>query len=274
MIFSRISPSIVRAVLLIVGVSAFWWSSLPLAYAVELMDCLIPNTPSLCMAGDGSCITKAKQKTIQLAAVAIESPAYGATIPASTLCMAGDKFCAITVESVTARLAAVGAEQPKYNGKIPNGKLSLYKTLSYVTGATLTDQIWYLTIASEAVATGGIFFVVNAATSAMMTFNYEYYWNICCRAPPGPDGIVPVSATKAVIYRALSVIRVGALALIFGNTLPSAAIVTLAITFSRTAVYVTNDFVWNRLEVQDEWAEKNVAASCIFRQPSRRILPI
>ena len=82
-----------------------------------------------------------------------------------------------------------------------------------------TDQIWRLTIASEAAATGGIFFVVNAATSSMMTYNYEYFWNICCRAAPGPDGIVPVSATKAIIYRGLSIIRVGALALIFGNTL-------------------------------------------------------
>ena len=52
--------------------------------------------------------------------------------------------------------------------------------LPAVTGATLTDQLWYLTIASEAATTGGVFFVVNAATSSMMTYNYEYFWNICC----------------------------------------------------------------------------------------------
>jgi len=58
---------------------------------------------------------------------------------------------------------------------------------------------------------------------------------------------VPVSATKAVIYRGLSVIRVSAPALMFGNTVESFAVVTGAITFSRTAVYVANDFFWNEV---------------------------
>jgi hypothetical protein len=76
---------------------------------------------------------------------------------------------------------------------------SLYKTLTYVTGATLTDQIWCLLIASDAATTGGLFFAVNAATSSMMTYSYEYMWAFCCELAPGPDGIVPVSATKAII---------------------------------------------------------------------------
>ena len=84
----------------------------------------------------------------------------------------------------------------------------------------------------------------------MMTYSYEYLWAFCCEATPGPGGVVPVSATKAIIYRGLSIIRVGALALAFGNTVASASVVTGAITLSRTAVYVANDYVWNRIDVR------------------------
>ncbi len=310
--FSRNVPSVRRLILLIIGVNVLWWSSLPLAYALELMDCAFPKKSGLCMAGDVSCVTGAEPGTPRWAAVASEAPAYEAAIKTAGLCMAGDRSCITGAEPGTPPWAAAAGEAPAYEAAIksaglcmagdrscatgrepgmlrwaavagaepesrtaiPNETLSLYKTASYVTGATLTDQVWYLIIASEAATTGGVFFFVNAATSAMMTYNYECFWNICCRASPGPDGIVPVSATKAAIYRALSVLRVGALALIFGNTIISASVVTLAITMSRTAVYVTNDYVWNRIEVQSDWAEKQMVNSCILDQPSRRILPI
>lgn len=62
--------------------------------------------------------------------------------------------------------------------------------------------------------------------------------------------MVPVSATKAVIYRGLSIIQVGALALSFGDTIASTALVTGAITLSRTAVYVANDYLWNGINVR------------------------
>ncbi len=131
-----------------------------------------------------------------------------------------------------------------------NEMISLYKTVTYVPSAALTDQLWYLLIASEAATTGPFFLGVNASTSSAMTYTYEYFWNICCLAEPGPDGVVPVSATKAIIYRALSIIRVGALALAFGNTLGSSAAVTTVITVSRTAVYVTNDYFWNVMDAR------------------------
>jgi hypothetical protein len=65
------------------------------------------------------------------------------------------------------------AERPRYQGGMPLEELSLYKTITYVTGATLTDQLWYLAIASAAAAaaTGGIFLGVNAPTSSMMTYS-------------------------------------------------------------------------------------------------------
>ena len=131
-----------------------------------------------------------------------------------------------------------------------NEMISLYKTVTYVPSAALTDQLWYLLIASEAATTGPFFLGVNASTSSAMTYTYEYFWNLCCLAEPGPDGVVPVSATKAIIYRALSIIRVGALAIAFGNTLGSSAAVTTVITISRTAVYVTNDYFWNAMDAR------------------------
>jgi hypothetical protein len=72
---------------------------------------------------------------------------------------------------------------------------------------------------------------------------------MCCEGTPGPDGIVPVSVTKAAVYRGISVVGIGALTLAFGNTLSSAAIVTGVIATSRTAIYVVNDYVWNRIDV-------------------------
>ena len=247
--FLRFDPSHTRLIVLMIAVCMFSSSTRSLAYASEQWRSTVPVSSKLCMAGDGACIGRGERKTLHQAALAHDGQSFRAGVKKSCLRMAGDGACATRAASGKPREAAVAPGEPGYKAGIPNETLSLYKTMSYVTGATLTDQVWYLTIASEAAATGGIFFVVNAATSSMMTYNYEYFWNICCRAPPGPDGIVPVSPTKAIIYRALSVLRVGALALIFGNTIPSAAIVTLAITFSRTAVYVTNDYVWNRIDV-------------------------
>ena len=75
-------------------------------------------------------------------------------------------------------------------------------------------------------------------------------WNLCCLSPPGPNGVVPVSTAKAVIYRGLSIIRVDALALLFSNTVSSCAVVTGAITLSHTAVYVANDYFWNGINVR------------------------
>jgi hypothetical protein len=159
------------------------------------------------------------------------------------------------------------SEEPKSKTHMANEEISLYKTISYVTGATLTDQLWYIFIASEAATTGGLFMAVNATTSSMMTYSYEYMWNICCLADPGPDGIVPISATKAIIYRGLSIIRVGALALLFGNTIGSSAIVTTAITVSRTAVYVANDFVWNRVDASQKVKEPGTLAKTSPERP-------
>ncbi|MBT3533776.1 MAG: hypothetical protein HN478_07850 [Rhodospirillaceae bacterium] len=207
----------------------------PLGQPLEPVYCSIAKKPGLCMAGESACTVGRSAARPPRTALPRHGSEARSDITKSCLCMAGDVSCA------TGREYEIG---------IPNESLSLYKTISYVTGATVTDQLWYLAIASEAATTGGVFFVVNATTSSLMTYNYEYFWNLCCRAPPDEDGIVPVSATKAIIYRGLSIIRVGALALIFGNTLPSAALVTFAITVSRTAVYVTNDYVWNRIDVK------------------------
>jgi len=250
--FWRIDPPIKYAFLLLAGVNVLILSTAPLAYAVDLAGYMPLKFSSLCMSGDEACIAGAAPRTRRRATAESDGPQLQ-TVLMTGPCMAGDGPCVTKALQKPSRWHSMVGNDREYQAAIPNENLSLYKTLSYVTGATLTDQIWYLMIASEAATTGGIFFIVNTATSAMMTYNYEYYWNICCRTPPGPEGIVPVSATKAAIYRALSIIRVGALALVFGNTLPSAAVVTLAITLTRTAVYVTNDFVWNRIEVKNKY---------------------
>ena len=61
---------------------------------------------------------------------------------------------------------------------------------------------------------------------------------------------MPVSATKAIVYRGISMVGIGALTLAFGNTVASAAVVTGAIALSRTAAYVANDYAWNRIDVR------------------------
>lgn len=185
-----------------------------------------------------------------LAAGSLLAPAPGVAAD-PTACAVPARSCA---DADRAAGQAVPPDVPPdaqaFDDGIPNATLSLYKTITYVPTAALTDQLWYLIMASEAATTGGLFLGVNATTSSLMTYTYEYVWNICCQAPPGPDGVVPVSATKAIVYRALSVVRVGALALAFGNTLPSSTAVTTAITISRTAVYVANDYVWNNIDTR------------------------
>src|SRR5947208_16056317 len=84
---------------------------------------------------------------------------------------------------------------------MPKSVFAFYKTLSYTTVVLTTDQIWYMVAASQAAATGGLFGVVNVVTSPMLTYAFEYSWDNCCELPPGPDGVVPVSARKAIIYR-------------------------------------------------------------------------
>jgi hypothetical protein len=125
--------------------------------------------------------------------------------------------------------------------------LSLYKTITYTATVLTTDQLWYMGMAAQAATTSGIFGVVNVVTSPMLTYAFEYTWEKCCEAPPGPDGVRPVDVKKAVIYRVLSTARIFGLALLFGNGLGSSVITTGAIAATRTLVYMTNDFVWNRL---------------------------
>jgi hypothetical protein len=40
--------------------------------------------------------------------------------------------------------------------------------------------------AELAATTSGIFGVVNLITSPMLTYAFEYAWERCCEAPPGP----------------------------------------------------------------------------------------
>jgi hypothetical protein len=125
--------------------------------------------------------------------------------------------------------------------------LSLYKTITYTATVLTTDQLWYMGVAEQAAATSGVFGVVNVVTSPMLTYVFEYTWERCCEAPPGPDGVRPVDVKKAVIYRVLSTTRIFALALLFGNGLGSSVLTTAAIAATRTLAYMTNDFIWNRL---------------------------
>ena len=100
--------------------------------------------------------------------------------------------------------------------------------------------------------TSGIFGVVNLTTSPMLTYVFEYTWERCCEAPPGPDGVRPVDVKKAVIYRVLSTSRIFALALLFGNGMSSSLLVTGAIAATRTLAYMSNDYLWNHLTVQTQ----------------------
>src|SRR5215831_5871547 len=129
----------------------------------------------------------------------------------------------------------------------PPAILSLYKTITYTVVVLTTDQLWYMGTAAQAATTSGIFGVVNLITSPMLTYVFEYTWERCCEAPPGPDGVRPVDVKKAVIYRVLSTTRIFALTLLFGNGLGSSVLTTTAIAATRTLVYMTNDFIWNRL---------------------------
>jgi uncharacterized membrane protein len=133
---------------------------------------------------------------------------------------------------------------------MPKSVLAFYKTLSYTAIVLTTDQIWYMVAASQAAATGGLFGVVNVITSPMLTYAFEYGWDNCCELPPGPDGVVPVSARKAIIYRVVSTARVAAVALAFGNTFGSSLLVTGAIALTRTGVYMANDYVWGHIDVR------------------------
>jgi hypothetical protein len=125
--------------------------------------------------------------------------------------------------------------------------LSLYKTVTYTAAVLTTDQLWYMGTAAQAATTGGYFGVVNVVTSPMLTYAFEYAWERCCEAPPGPDGVRPVDARKALIYRAISTARIFALSMAFGNGLGSSLLTTTAIAATRTLVYMTNDFTWNHL---------------------------
>ena len=139
---------------------------------------------------------------------------------------------------------------PAADSWFPPAILSLYKTISYTTMVLTTDQLWYMGVAAPAATTSGVFGVVNLITSPMLTYAFEYTWETCCEAPPGPDGVKPVSVKKAVIYRVLSTSRIFALALLFGNGMGSSLVVTGAIAATRTLVYMSNDYLWNHLTAQ------------------------
>ena len=76
--------------------------------------------------------------------------------------------------------------------------LAFYKTLSYTAVVLTTDQLWYMAVATQAATSSGFFGVVNLVTSPMLTYGFEYAWQHCCEAPPGPDGVRPVDVNKAL----------------------------------------------------------------------------
>ncbi len=125
--------------------------------------------------------------------------------------------------------------------------LALYKTITYTATVLTTDQIWYMGIAEKAEDTGGLFGIVNTITSPLLTYAFEYTWERCCEEPPGPDGVRPVDPNKAILYRLISMTRTFTLALLFGNELGASALMTVAISTTRTVAYVANDMIWNRL---------------------------
>ena len=128
--------------------------------------------------------------------------------------------------------------------------LALYKTISYTAVVLTTDQLWYMTVAAQAASTSGLYGVVNLVTSPMLTYGFEYAWQHCCEAPPGPDGVRPVDVNKALIYRVVSTARILVMALAFGNDIGSSLLVTGAIAVTRTFVYMGNDYVWNAITAQ------------------------
>ena len=128
--------------------------------------------------------------------------------------------------------------------------LALYKTISYTAVVLTTDQLWYMAMATQSAASSGYFGVVNLVTSPMLTYGFEYAWQRCCEAPPGPDGVRPVDVNKALIYRVVSTSRILLMALAFGNDIGSSLLVTGAIAVTRTFVYMGNDYVWNAITAQ------------------------
>jgi len=128
--------------------------------------------------------------------------------------------------------------------------LALYKTISYTAVVLTTDQLWYMAMATQSAASSGYFGVVNLVTSPMLTYGFEYAWQHCCEAPPGPDGVRPVDVKKALIYRVVSTSRILVMALAFGNDIGSSLLVTGAIAVTRTFVYMGNDYVWNAITAQ------------------------
>jgi hypothetical protein len=128
--------------------------------------------------------------------------------------------------------------------------LALYKTISYTAVVLTTDQLWYMAMATQSATSSGFFGVANLVTSPMLTYGFEYAWQRCCEAPPGPDGVRPVDVRKALIYRVVSTARILVMALAFGNDLGSSLLVTGAIAVTRTFVYMGNDYVWNAITAQ------------------------
>jgi uncharacterized membrane protein len=178
-------------------------------------------------------------------------------------------LCAVALATVPAMAAGLGtAPDEQFQSpfaaalpKVPDAAaaadswwrpryLALYKTISYTAVVLTTDQLWYMTVAAQAASTSGLYGVVNLVTSPMLTYGFEYAWQRCCEAPPGPDGVRPVDVRKALFYRALSASRTLGLALLFGNSLGSSLLVTGAITVTRTIAYIANDYTWNRITKQ------------------------
>ena len=160
-----------------------------------------------------------------------------------------DAACAATV--VQSPAAEADAKEPDDTAWWWRRRyLALYKTISYTTVVLGTDQLWYMAMATQAATSSGLFGVVNLVTSPMLTYGFEYGWQLCCEAAPGPNGVRPVDVNKALIYRFVSTARILGMALLFGNSIGSSLVITGAIAATRTVVYITNDYVWNYITKQ------------------------
>ncbi|NQW09339.1 MAG: DUF2061 domain-containing protein [Alphaproteobacteria bacterium] len=131
---------------------------------------------------------------------------------------------------------------------LPVWQRTLYKTITYQAVANASDLVLFdLLIGGGTVVTAG-FFTANAVSAAALYYGFEYAWQTL--GPPLDQTTERTLLEKTILYRAVNSGRNFALGYTFGGGAGIATAFVAANFITDTAIFVTNEYVWDILRPQ------------------------
>ncbi|NQW09338.1 MAG: DUF2061 domain-containing protein [Alphaproteobacteria bacterium] len=154
----------------------------------------------------------------------------------------------VSAPALAQQAAAPTSATASIPAPLPAWQRTLYKTITYQAVSNAADLVLFdLLIGGGALATAG-FFAANAVTTAALYYGFEYTWQTF--GPPLDETTGRTLLEKTILYRGVNSSRIFVLGYVFGGGVGVATAFVAADFVTDTAVFVSNEYVWDILRPQ------------------------